>query len=262
MPKLLWCALASLATLTFGSGQTVKRAASATPDTEPNATLRAGDTFEVSLGGVPPESADAQSFNKPHTVGADGTVNLPYVGIIRAAGLTQSQIEKVIERRLIEEKIFRWPTITLNVPERARLITVGGKVRVPQRTYWSADTALISALNAARAGEVLAAQVKRARLDVNRVCVAMTNYQRDFGVLPMGTSDQILDDLMNGDGRKKLIFFAVRANQLKGGEWLDPWGRPYQIGSGPGGPWAYSFGPNEIDEGGTFGSDDIVSWQQ
>jgi polysaccharide export outer membrane protein len=262
MPKLIGCALAFLAMQTFAFGQTVKRAVSATPDIAPTTTLRAGDTFEVSLGGVPPESGDAQNFNKPHTVGGDGSVNIPYVGSIRAAGLTQSQLEKAIGRRLIEEKVFRWPTITINVPERARLITVGGQVGVPQRIYWSADAALMSAVNATRAGEVLAGQVKRARMDVSQVSAAMTNYQKDFGVLPTGTSAQILDDLMNGDGRTKPIFFVVRAKQMRGGELLDPWGHPYRIGSGVRGPWAYSFGPNGIDEGGTFGSDDVVSWQQ
>jgi protein involved in polysaccharide export with SLBB domain len=63
--------------------------------------------------------------------------------------LTQSQLEKAVQTKLIEEKIFRWPTITINVPERSRLITVGGMVRAPQRIFWSADMTLMSALNAA-----------------------------------------------------------------------------------------------------------------
>ena len=72
----------------------------------------------MSLGGIPLESGD--SFQKPYTVGADGMVNVPYTGSIRATGLTQSQLEKLIERRLIDEKIFRWTMVTIASPERRR----------------------------------------------------------------------------------------------------------------------------------------------
>lgn len=113
-----------------------------------NSTFRAGDSFEMSIGAVPIEG-DPAGFNKPYTIGTDGFVNVPYAGLVRAEGLTQSQFEKAVERKLIEEKIFRWPTITINVPERTRLITVGGMVRAPQRIFWSADMTLMSALNAA-----------------------------------------------------------------------------------------------------------------
>lgn len=110
--------------------------------------FRPGDTFELSLGAVPPE-ADPAGFRNLYTIGGDGFVNVPYAGQVKAAGFTQSQLERAIQTRLIEEKIFRWPTITINVPERARLITVGGQVRAPQRLSWSADMTVMSALNAA-----------------------------------------------------------------------------------------------------------------
>jgi protein involved in polysaccharide export with SLBB domain len=112
-------------------------------------TFRPGDTFEISVGAVPLLESDAAGFTKPYTIGGDGLVNIPYAGLVRAAGLTQSQLEKAIQTRLIEEKIFRWPTITIIVQERARLITVGGQVRAPQRIFWTADMTLMSALNAA-----------------------------------------------------------------------------------------------------------------
>jgi polysaccharide export outer membrane protein len=135
-------------------GQTVKRATAApSPDTtselSQSATFRPGDSFEISLGAVPPETGDSQNFQKVYTVGGDGTINVPFAGLVRAAGLTQSPLEKLIQQKLLEGKIYRWPTITIVVPEKARLITVGGQVRQPQRTYWSADMTLMSAINAA-----------------------------------------------------------------------------------------------------------------
>ncbi len=36
----------------------------------------------------------------------DGTISFPYIGRIRAAGLTEDQLERAIERRLVELKIL------------------------------------------------------------------------------------------------------------------------------------------------------------
>jgi protein involved in polysaccharide export with SLBB domain len=36
----------------------------------------------------------------------DGTIQFPYVGRMKAAGLTEGQLERAIERRLIELKIL------------------------------------------------------------------------------------------------------------------------------------------------------------
>jgi polysaccharide biosynthesis/export protein len=39
----------------------------------------------------------------------DGTINFPYVGRIKAAGLTEDALERKIERRLVELKILAAP---------------------------------------------------------------------------------------------------------------------------------------------------------
>jgi polysaccharide biosynthesis/export protein len=39
----------------------------------------------------------------------DGTINLPYVGRIKAAGLTQDDLARTVERGLIELKIIAAP---------------------------------------------------------------------------------------------------------------------------------------------------------
>src|SRR5689334_19513807 len=60
-----------------------------------NAVFRPGDSVDMRISGIPSE--EAASFPTPITIGTDGTVNITYVGQIRAAGLTQSQLEKAIE---------------------------------------------------------------------------------------------------------------------------------------------------------------------
>ena len=39
----------------------------------------------------------------------DGTINFPYVGRIRAAGLTEDDLGRAVERRLIQLKIIAGP---------------------------------------------------------------------------------------------------------------------------------------------------------
>jgi protein involved in polysaccharide export with SLBB domain len=114
------------------------------------ATFRAGDTFELRLSGMPPEAA--AEYAQPYTIGGDGYLSIPLVGQIRAAGLTQSQLERAIERKLVEGEIFRFPTASINVGAQARFVTVGGAVRNPNRFPWSPDLTLLTAISAAGGG--------------------------------------------------------------------------------------------------------------
>jgi len=139
-----WCALAT------ALAQDVRRAVPARPSAQvgqaPGASFRPGDTFEVTLGGVPAE--EIASFTRQFTIGGDGYVNVPYGGQVRAAGLTQSQLEQAIQRALIERKIYTNPTITINTTQAARLVTVGGQVRNPSRIPWTSDLTLLTAISA------------------------------------------------------------------------------------------------------------------
>lgn len=113
---------------------------------DPGATFRPGDAFELRMTGMPMD--DAQMYSLQFTIGTDGFVNIPLGGQVRAAGLTQSQLERAIEQRLIEQKIFRFPTATINVPAPSRFVTVGGNVRGPNRIQWSSDLSILSAISA------------------------------------------------------------------------------------------------------------------
>ena len=111
------------------------------------APLRPNDTFELQLSGMPAEFA--QDFRGQYTVGDDGTVGIPLIGAVRAAGLTSSQLARTIEKKLVSEKIFTNPTVLLVLPLQSRFVTVGGGVRAPQAVPWSADLTLSSAIKRA-----------------------------------------------------------------------------------------------------------------
>lgn len=125
------CLLFALALVSSGSAQTI-------------ATLRPGDIFETRLSGMPTEFA--AEFSLQYTVGQDGTINVPLIGEVKAAGLTSTQLERVIQARLVAEKIFTRPTVVINIAPVARYVSVSGGVRVPQRLQWSPDLTLASSI--------------------------------------------------------------------------------------------------------------------
>ena len=133
----------------------VAKAVAATTEAVPTAArsassvvLRPNDVIELRLSGMPPD--DAQQFSgTPYTIGGDGQVNVPYAGALQASGRTPSELERAIERSLIDKKIFRWPTATINVANSIRFVVIGGNVRNPSRMPWSADLTVMSAIAAA-----------------------------------------------------------------------------------------------------------------
>ncbi len=126
--------------------EAVVRAAPSAPEGDSSvATLRGGDIMEMKLSGMPVEFS--QEFSQLYNVGSEGNVNIPYIGEVRAAGYTPSQLEKVIQQRLVADKIFTRPTVVITVQSAARSVTVGGGVKVPQRLPWSPDLTFKTAVD-------------------------------------------------------------------------------------------------------------------
>jgi len=125
------------------------------------ATLRPGDVFEMRLSGMPAEYAG--DFNLQYSVGSEGTVSVPLIGEMRAAGLTASQLERQVESKLVNDKIFTHPTVLINIAQATRYVSISGGVRQPQRLSWSNDLTLSSAIGncAEPAGTVLRDQNAR-----------------------------------------------------------------------------------------------------
>ena len=112
-----------------------------------DAVLRSGDTFDIKIGGIPLEDAGAIGIN--YTIDGEGNVNLTYIGKVRAAGLTPSQVQSEVENTYIEHGIFTHPTVTVNIAPTARLITVTGEVNQKGRVPYTPDMTIMSAIAAA-----------------------------------------------------------------------------------------------------------------
>ena len=112
------------------------------------ATLRPGDTFDLRLTGMPLEVIQ-DIANLQYSIGPDGTVNIPYIGKVKASGLNATQLEESIQTRFITGKIFTRPTVIININQVARFVSITGGVRGPGRQQWTPDMTLGSAIGAA-----------------------------------------------------------------------------------------------------------------
>ena len=64
-------------------------------------------------------------------VETDGTISFPYVGRIRAAGLTEDQVARAIERQLASRQIVTEPHVLVEVTTFGTQASVQGQVGVP-----------------------------------------------------------------------------------------------------------------------------------
>jgi protein involved in polysaccharide export with SLBB domain len=110
-------------------------------------TLRVGDPLEIRIGGVPYE--EQQQVNNTYTIDGHGSISLPYINRVRAAGLTPAQLARVIEETYRADKIYTNPNITIIIQPNARFVNVGGAVRQPMRVPFTEDMTLLAAINGA-----------------------------------------------------------------------------------------------------------------
>jgi polysaccharide export outer membrane protein len=104
------------------------------------AVMRVGDTFDMRLSGMPIDAA--AEFAMQYTVSESGDVDVPYIGHVRALGLTNTQFARAVEKKLVDDKIFTMPTVVINLAAQSRFVTVGGGVRAPQPVPWTPDLTL------------------------------------------------------------------------------------------------------------------------
>src|SRR5512140_397777 len=77
---------------------------------------------------------DLKELDQTVRVADDGSITLPLLGRLQAAGLTKGDLEKLIAR-LLEEKYVRNPQVTIFVREyQSKKVAVSGAVKKPD-TY-------------------------------------------------------------------------------------------------------------------------------
>ncbi len=153
--------------------------------------LREGDSIEVRLGGVPRE--EIEQVTGTYTVDTQGFVNMPSIGRIKAADLTQQDLQAAIEKSYRDKGVYSNPTVTVAVPMTTRFVNVGGEVRLPQRVPYTSDLTVLAAVTAAGGFTEYASQ-SRVRLyrGMETVTVNMRRIRKDPGNdIPLQPGDSI-----------------------------------------------------------------------
>jgi polysaccharide export outer membrane protein len=84
------------------------------------------------------------------SVDADGTFDYPYVGRVKAAGLTLRTIKALIEKKLVEGGYYVAPQVTVDVTKyRSQNVFVLGEVRVPGQYALMGSMTVLQVLAAA-----------------------------------------------------------------------------------------------------------------
>ena len=97
------------------------------------------DVLKITVFGVPELTRDV-------TVDADGTFDFPYVGRIKAAGLTVRGIENELKSRL-SKGLLTNPNVSVDVGAyRSQTVYVMGEVRNPGATVLTANQSIMSVL--------------------------------------------------------------------------------------------------------------------
>ncbi|HYQ83655.1 MAG TPA: polysaccharide biosynthesis/export family protein, partial [Rubrobacter sp.] len=110
----------------------------------PNPSYRVGprDQIEVRV-------FEAEELNVTRRVSEEGDINLPLVGNVAVAGLTEGEAAQRI-KEVLEAKVLQRASVSVQVLEfRARPISVIGAVRQPGALSFSGPWSLLEALTAA-----------------------------------------------------------------------------------------------------------------
>ena len=111
------------------------------------AVFRPGDTIELRIGGVPSEEITVVTGT--YTVDGEGCINLPHIGKVQAAGLSQAALQRGVEGAYKSKEIYTNPSITVTIPTTQRFVNVSGDVRSPRRVEFTTDLTVLGAISAA-----------------------------------------------------------------------------------------------------------------
>jgi polysaccharide export outer membrane protein len=110
---------------------------------QPDYVVGAQDVLSISVMG----EAD---LTRSVAVDADGTVDYPYVGRVKAGGLTLRAIKALLEKLLVKGGYFVAPQVTVEVTKyRSRNVFVLGEVRVPGQYALTGSMSVLQVLAAA-----------------------------------------------------------------------------------------------------------------
>jgi protein involved in polysaccharide export with SLBB domain len=130
-----------LAIMCVACGPRVDNSRVSLPPPIESSTIGPDDVFKMQIVGEKDLPAEYQ-------VSSDGTVDLPYVHRIQAAGLEPQGLAQLIRDRLIAAQILRDPSVIITITEyRSKKITVLGQVQKPGSFPFASGLTLLQAVS-------------------------------------------------------------------------------------------------------------------
>jgi len=125
----------------LGCAARVDNARVALPPPIESTTIGPDDVFRMQIVGE-------KELPDEYQVSSDGSVDLPYIHRVQAAGLEPQNLAKIIRERLVAEKILKDPSVIVTIKEhRSKKITVLGQVQKPGSFTFSSGMTLLQALS-------------------------------------------------------------------------------------------------------------------
>lgn len=129
------------------------------------AQIQPGRAIQITVSGVPTE--EKARFDPIYPVSEAGTINMPFIGQVRAAGLRAEQLASALESRYKSAGIYRNPTFQVidssSKTLEQQVVVVGGQVRKTGPVPYNRNLTLYQAIqNAGGATEF--GSMKRVKL--------------------------------------------------------------------------------------------------
>lgn len=138
----------SLKTLVFGTFATLLLSAAGFADT----LVKSGKAITLFISGVPAQEKTLVDGTYP--VSDTGMINLPHIGMIRAAGLKADELSRVIQSTYQTRKIYTNPTVQVLSSSQdtldKQMVVVGGQVANPGPVEYTQGLTLYQAVQAAK----------------------------------------------------------------------------------------------------------------
>jgi polysaccharide export outer membrane protein len=110
---------------------------------EQSTTLGPGDVFHLQIVGE-------KDLPEEYQVASDGTVDLPYLQGVQAAGLEPQELARRVRELLVERQILTDPSVVVRVKEyRSKQISVLGQVQRPGSFPFQPGMTLVQAISMA-----------------------------------------------------------------------------------------------------------------
>ncbi|MBL9184414.1 MAG: polysaccharide export protein [Verrucomicrobiaceae bacterium] len=157
--------------------------------------LKANDRVTLSIGGIP--DSEVAQIKGIYTVSDAGTINLLYIGEVRAAGLKPSSLQRSIEQTYKDREIYTRPTVTVSIDgdaATARMVYVIGGIKGNGTVPYNAGMTVLKAISAA-GGWTAFAKPHKTKLIRNGVATEInlkdisSDPRRD---IPLQPEDQII----------------------------------------------------------------------